>query len=192
MDIFLKAKHWQLFLLNFAIPFVAYIAVTYVMIGEFIRLGSVELEIVFKYLPVLVIIGFLSGLIQYAWTWTAGIRLMQYIPEEFKLNTLAFKIFFFLPLIYFPIIAVLIVLLVRSHGTPPTALLLLLPIHLFMVFCSFYCMYFAARVIKTAEYQQQTRVNDYIAEIIMIWFFPIGIWFIQPKINKLIENTRED
>jgi hypothetical protein len=30
--------------------------------------------------------------------------------------------------------------------------------------------------------------NDYIGEFFLFWFFPIGIWFIQPRINNIVSK----
>jgi len=191
MNIFLKAKHWQLFLLNFGIPFFLYIAISIVMIGDILGHDNAGPDMVFSYMPIFFVLGFFANLIQYGWTWSVAIKMNRIIPEEFKLNTMAFKIFFWLPLIYFPIFAIFFILMFRSIDSITMSFLLLIPVHLFMVFCAFYCIYFTARVVKTAEYKRYTTVSDYIAEFIMIWFFPIGIWFIQPKINKMYEEYQD-
>jgi len=47
-------------------------------------------------------------------------------------------------------------------------------------------MYIIARTIKTAELQRATRFDDFKGKFFLIMFFPIGIWFIQPRINKII------
>jgi hypothetical protein len=59
------------------------------------------------------------------------------------------------------------------------------------MFCIFYCFYFTAKVLKTVELQKPVTFNDYAGEFFLIWFFPIGIWFIQPRINRLFNGTGE-
>lgn len=60
--------------------------------------------------------------------------------------------------------------------------------HLFSMFCLFYCLYFVAKTIKTAELQKETSFGDFAGEFFLIWFYPIGIWFIQPKINRIAKS----
>jgi len=55
------------------------------------------------------------------------------------------------------------------------------------MYCIFYLMYKAAKTIKTAEVQKPVSFGDFAGEFFLLWFFPIGIWFLQPKINKLAE-----
>ncbi|MEN9640511.1 MAG: hypothetical protein RLZZ262_2380, partial [Bacteroidota bacterium] len=42
--------------------------------------------------------------------------------------------------------------------------------------------------IKLLELQREVRFSEFIREFFLIWFFPIGIWFIQPKINRWFEE----
>ena len=49
-------------------------------------------------------------------------------------------------------------------------------------------VYFVAKTYKTVELQRQVSFSDFAGEFFMIWFYPIGIWIIQPKLNKIIEN----
>jgi len=53
----------------------------------------------------------------------------------------------------------------------------------------FYCLYFISKSLKAVELQRDVTFNDYAGEFFLIWFFPIGIWFIQPRINKLFDET---
>ena len=48
-------------------------------------------------------------------------------------------------------------------------------------------MYFVAKTLKTVELQKEVLFSDFAGEFFIVWFFPIGIWIIQPKINKIIE-----
>ena len=64
----------------------------------------------------------------------------------------------------------------------------IVPLHLFSMFCIFYSLYFVAKTFKTVELQRQVSFSDFAGEFFMIWFYPIGIWIVQPKINKMIEE----
>jgi len=189
MNIFLRAKHWQLFILHFAIPFVLYFIAIAFMIGIAIRNHGHDPYIGLRFIPVFIILGLISAIVKYGWTWAAGIILNDRLPEELKLNSVFFKICFFYPIVYLPLFGLL--MYTQFHDgieAFPFTFLLIIPFHLLAIFCSFYCMYFVARVLKTTEYQRYTTVSDYIAEIIMIWFYFVGIWILQPKINKMIDK----
>ena len=72
-----------------------------------------------------------------------------------------------------------------TAGTLPIGMLaLLLPIHLFATFCYLYIAYFVARCIISVQQQQIVNTADYILLAVQIIFLPIGIWFLQPYLNK--------
>jgi hypothetical protein len=66
---------------------------------------------------------------------------------------------------------------------------IIIPLHLFSMFCIFYCLYFVSKTFKTAELQRQTTFSDFAGEFFLLWFYPVGIWIVQPKINKMVEST---
>ena len=61
----------------------------------------------------------------------------------------------------------------------------IIPLHLFSMFCIFYCLYFVAKTYKTAELQREVSFGDFVGEFFLFWFYPIGVWFLQPKINEM-------
>jgi len=38
----------------------------------------------------------------------------------------------------------------------------------------------------TLERRQPVTFFDYSGPFFLFWFFPIGVWFIQPRVNKLL------
>ena len=83
MNLFLKAKHWQLFLIIFALPLIAYIF----MMGTFIinieNFSNTESypEIFHKFMP-FIIVGVISSLVLFCWKWSVAMGLQKYIPDE--------------------------------------------------------------------------------------------------------------
>jgi bacteriorhodopsin len=65
---------------------------------------------------------------------------------------------------------------------------LVVPLHLFSMFYIFYTLYFAAKTVKTVELQREVTFSDFAGEFFLIWFYPVGVWIIQPKVNKMIEG----
>jgi hypothetical protein len=52
----------------------------------------------------------------------------------------------------------------------------------------FYAMAFTARRLVTLERQQRVTFFDYSRMFFLFWFFPIGLWIIQPRVNKILGN----
>jgi hypothetical protein len=64
------------------------------------------------------------------------------------------------------------------------AIVLILPFHLFAMACMLYSFYFCARALKAAEWQRPVTFGDFAGEFFLVWFFPVGIWMLQPRINR--------
>ena len=177
---FLKAKHWQIFLITYGLPFL----IQAIMIPMTI-MGSNPM-IMFKIFPIMMIL-FIGGF--FGWFWSIAIGLQQVIPDEIKLKVKKFKIFLIIPFAYIIFFLGFLMISFNIGGLNPGIFaLIIVPLHLFSMFCIFYCMYFVAKTFKTAELQRKVTFGDYAGEFFMIWFFPIGIWIVQPKINKMIAN----
>jgi hypothetical protein len=194
---FLKAKHWQLFTLMFGIPLLFQI----VMMGNiFSKINSetnpdpTEIFNMFKFFPIIMIlyIGFFFG-----WFWSIAIGLQKKVPKNVTMKTKKFKIFFFIPLVYILCISIFIVGIISgimqngtelSGGFVGGMIGMILPLHLLSMFGMFYSLYFVAKTFKTVELQKEVNFGEFAGEFFMLWFYFIGIWIIQPKINKMAEN----
>ncbi len=197
---FLRAKHWQLFLVTFGIP----------MIFQFFMMGTMFVKLAsgndpdplfmfnyFKVFPILMIIcmGAFFG-----WFWAIAIGLQSKVPASVKMKTTKFKIFFIIPMIYMLLICLGIGALmsglpgmIERDEQPDIGLIggmagIIVPLHLFSMFCIFYSLYFVAKTFKTVELQREATFSDFAGEFFLIWFYPVGVWIIQPKVNKMVEN----
>jgi hypothetical protein len=199
---FLKAKHWQLFILMFAIPLAYQLFTIYQLfvprsypnsISDS-GVGTTEVLndniIYFDYFPYVMI---LFVVIFFGWFWSIAIGLQKKIPSEIKMKVEKFKILFFIPPIYIISIMLFIGGLFSGTGTNSFSfigwpLLIISLLHLFSMFCIFHSMYFVAKTIKTAELKLKVVFGDFAGEFFLLWFYFIGVWIIQPKVNKLFRN----
>ncbi|MCW8897362.1 MAG: hypothetical protein OQJ96_08090 [Flavobacteriales bacterium] len=194
---FLKAKHWQLFLLTFGIP----MGFQFIMMGSMIsNIGTStnsDPTIMFNYMKLFPIIMLVFMGIFFGWFWSVAIGLQSKVPESVKMKVKKFKVFFFIPMVYMLLITLFMLISMNglmTNGTEPSGALIgilftiIVPLHLFSMFCIFYSLYFVAKTFKTVELQREVSFSDFVGEFFLIWFYPIGIWFIQPKINKMIEK----
>ncbi len=194
---FLKAKHWQLFLLTFGIPIIFQIIMMVSMFSNLATNSNPDPEKMFNYMKFFPIIMVLFMGIFFGWFWSVAIGLQKKVPENVTLKVKKFKIFFFIPMVYMLCIMIFMTYtmngLIKSGSEPNVGLLgsmfaIIIPLHLFSMFCIFYTLYFVAKTFKTVELQREVKFSDFAGEFFMIWFYPIGIWIIQPKINKFIEE----
>lgn len=201
-NIFLKAKHWQLFLLMVGVPLVSQIYI-YARIWLVESVPSTEMEnngftqvldekfIQFEWFP-LVMLGF--GLLFFGWLWALAIGLQKWVPVEAKMKTTRFKIFFFIPLVYFLFMVTAMSSLFSVDAESfflnlGVIVAIIVPLHLFSMFCILHIFYFAAKTIKTVELKRKVGFGDFIGEFFLLWFYFIGIWIIQPRVNRLHEQN---
>ena len=193
---FLKAQHWQLFVLMFGIPFLLQIVASILMFLNIDSNGNPDLTGMISILISSPIIMLLYTGVFFGWFWSIGIGLQKYIPAEIKMKIKKFKVFFFIPLFYILFIFILIGTTFFGISTGSNAvggiignmLIFIIPMHLFSMFCMFYLLYFVSKTIRTIELERPVTFSDFIGEFFMIWFFPIGIWFIQPRLNKIVSE----
>jgi hypothetical protein len=180
MTKFLTLKHWQLFMLLIGIP----------MILEFLLMGFLattrDPRIIFIFFPIMMII---FGGLFFAWFYSLGTNLFKKLPETARMSLTRFKLFMFIPVAYILVILLFMYgnfLNIASGGQPnPGIFALIIPVHLFSMFCLFYCLYFIAKALKTVEWQKPVTFGDYAGEFFLLWFFPVGVWILQPRINRL-------
>jgi hypothetical protein len=180
MHIFLRMKHWELFILFVGLPVL-------IEIGTMAALISTrDFRVVIYSLPVMMILG-AGGF--FGWLYALGTNLFKRLPPTATMNLTAFRICFFISVAYlclFTLSFIWMFVIVSSGGKPNLLIIFLLFVMEFgYVFCIFYCLYFVAKTLKAVEWQRPVTFSDYIGEFFLLWFYFVGVWFIQPGINKL-------
>jgi len=197
IDRFLKAKHWQLFTLMFGIPFLFQMIMTVTLLTNIsteTNPDPTEFLNIMKFFPIMMILymGVLFG-----WFWSIAIGLQRKVPKNITMKTKQFKIIFFIPLIYLIGLSIFIVGLfngIAQNGSEINGgfvggmVGIIVPMHLLSIFGIFHSMYFVAKTYKTVELQKEVSFGDFAGEFFMIWFYFIGIWILQPKINKMFDE----
>src|SRR5690606_6248705 len=187
-NLVLHAKHWHLFILSFAIPFLLQIVMIIKMLNKaLINQDMLPTSLLSDSIVLLVIIMIFYAILP-LWMWIVTTGLQDRVPENIKLKINKFKIFFIIPIFYFVLYMTLFFPSLINFQVVPTMFFIIMPLHFFVMFCIFYCIYFTAKTLKTIELQRIVRSSDYIGEFFLIWFFPIGVWFIQPRINKIVQQ----
>ncbi len=181
MKFLLKLKHWQLFILLVGLPFIVQMVMVAVMM---ITKNMYVAFIAFPLMMIFMLVFF------FGWFYALGTNLHKKLPENLHMNVSRFKTFLFVPVGYIILIFlfVLIMIALSPREPNPAVFLVMVPLHLFSMFCVFYSMYFVSKTLRTVELQRELIFSDHAGEFFLIWFFPIGIWFIQPRINKIFEN----
>lgn len=65
---------------------------------------------------------------------------------------------------------------------------LIVPMHLFTMYCMFYIIWFIGKAIATIENNKVVTFDVYAGNFFLLWFFPIGIWWMHPKVKRILLN----
>lgn len=193
MDVFLRMKAWHVFVLVVVIPLFAHFLVI-----------SLAFEVddprsILQYYPFIMI--FFAGIFL-GWMYSLGVGLNKLTPAEIRPKLIYFKIFQ-LYLIIFIILSQCFAYYVIAHYPdevithyPDRAQipipLFVAPMHIFAVFCGFYGFYFVSKNLEMANRRQKVKFYDFAGAFFLLIIFPIGIWFLQPKINQIHDRAAHD
>jgi hypothetical protein len=173
-------KHWQLFALVVVLPVVLMISDVMMSLSPNVEGGK----------SITAIVGFaVCFAVFLGWFYALGTGLHTKLSSALRPNLHLFKSAVLIPLVYG---AVVTVVMFFGFGSPTSkyqltglALGLFVIFHLFSMACIFYVLFFVAKELKAVESRRAVSFSDYAGEFFMLWFFPIGIWLLQPRINKL-------
>ncbi|KSA12091.1 hypothetical protein [Maribacter dokdonensis] len=198
IQFFLRLKHWQLFIVMLGLPIIYQLYFIFEIFGS--RTHPMELvgeegvtQVLneryfhFDFLPYVLT---LFSLVFFGWFWSIAIGLQKNIPVDIEMKVKRFKAFFIIPLVYTIVFMMFIGglfsgMFTYGFSNSTWFLVIILPLHLFSMFCIFHTIYFVAKTIRTAELQRVVTFGDFAGEFFLLWFYIIGIWIIQPKVNRL-------
>ncbi len=176
---FVRAKHWQIFLL-----FVVFFAV-----GESLVIGNLAPAGMSQetYGAASVLTEMATAVATWCfllWLWSLGSFLVSVVPAALKLK----KKFFIFTILCSVIYAPLSVALFQSIDRK--LLIITIPLHLFGGFCMLCNLYFVAEGLVIAETGERASFWDCLGPFLLLFFAVIGVWFIQPRINRLYAEKR--
>ena len=170
-SIFLRAKHWQMFLLLFVVPTAAEITA-----GGFIPATIRSWNDLGRPGVLLICVTVLYMFCVVAWFWSMGSLFGSIVKPALKLKEGVFLFALVYPLIYS--LFVVWLFLAVPVGV-------IVPLHLLCMFCLFYILYFVAKSLVLAETGEPVSFYDYAGPFFLLWFYPLGVWIIQPRVNRL-------
>lgn len=124
----------------------------------------------------------LLGIPIYIWIWSIGTKLHIQSKPDNKLKLYLFKVSILFPLVY----GIYGIYRMISIGD------VIMTMHFAAMLSTLYAMIFAAKTLKSAELKENAPVSEYLGDFFLIWFFPIGIWILQPRIHNIIEKQNKN
>jgi hypothetical protein len=172
--LFLRAKHWQIFLLLFGV----------MLVGDMAMMSPTAMTAqpgaqLWKISPLFAVMMVLCMGSFLGWLWSMGTFLNSIVQPSLRLATGFFRVALFFPAIYFSLF------IASFPGFKPSAFVIIIPLHLFAMFCMLYLLYFVSKSLVLADTGKSASFYDYAGPFFLIWLFPVGVWIIQPRINRL-------
>ena len=155
----LSLKHWQVFLLLSLATFLNNLTVVNS------RLWTV-------------ILSSTGGMMYFLFWLLVGHQLYQLLPDKIQLN---YNFFIINAFIWLSSYAAAFII-ADEQGMSFTGILGFLFLYVFFAFLHF--LFFPVKVLKSIEMNREASVGECLGDFFLLIFFPIGIWFLQPRINK--------
>ena len=169
----LKLKSWQLFLIFLiptAIPFLFPIEKR----EHGMMIGAIIWALIYIY-----------------WLDNLGTNLFMRCRKKSKINIQLFKFNTLFIFIYIFVIVALKYLVDKKTDINPGILVVIMcALSLYAVIGILAILSFVCKVLITVEERQLATFDQYAVEFIFLLFFPIGIWWLQPRINTIFSRKR--
>lgn len=173
MNILLKLKNWQLFFISFLLPTI--IAVIKLITVDIENYGAEEFNNFLRPLA------FLYYVILFIWNYRVTKTFNRYekalTQKQLKLLDwlLTVLIIYVLYIIFHEFLGISQFIVTR---------VLFWIFSFTSVFAFFYVIFCTAKTLKYMQFKNQLRVPDIIVEMFLILYFPIGVWWLQRKVNR--------
>lgn len=169
MDKILQIKHWQVFVYLLIVPVFFPESDT----GTYLRV--------------------IHGALFVAWVIKINEELYDRLPKDIHLNLTLLQLNLLISVIYMVVIFLFTEGYYISSEKDNYAeygwkLWIYIPLTFYVLFSYFYSIHFTAYSIHVIEKKLFGKSSDYGMLLAALFFFPIGIWFIQPKINRILET----
>lgn len=120
------------------------------------------------------------------WTYSVIKSLLGKNKYDDSLRLRPFLIQLVLTTIYVIALGIYYALTYPDIEDPKWFILVIIFGQLFLAWNTFYILSFFAKTIVTIQNKQKTRFPDYLGYMVLLLFFPIGIWWVHPKIQTLL------
>ncbi len=117
------------------------------------------------------------------WYLSIAFSLYKILPQGVNLSLRWFLATFLYAFVYAHLVK-----FIFHPGIDSKIILMVVPVHLFAVYSVFYGMYFVSKCLVSIEDKKNVSFDRCVGTIFQLWFFPIGMWFILPRIKKQLKK----
>jgi hypothetical protein len=179
MEVLLRLKHWQIFMLTFGILAIFPALQFIILFSDVAVFGGMINGLLMDRVTALA--GVATAVVQACYIYIVGIRLSEKRPND-NFNENRFKICLYL----MTGIAALQNVIFPLIGFDARGMNLFLSI--VTLGAGLYTDYFVAKALKSVEMDRESNFDDFTGDFFSFVFFPIGVWWLQPRINNIFDK----
>ena len=174
MKLFLDMKAWQLFALLFGSHFL-------MAVGIF---GG-EPGTMFTLVPIAMLV---LVAVFMAWFWSLGTNINRKVPDNIRPDPWFFRFGIVYSSVYMLFFLAFFVL--TASGSGGLGIFALNEgFHFLEMVCSFYSFYFVAKNLVMVERKAKVGFVEFAGPFfLLLLVYPIGVWFIQPRVNRMFDE----
>jgi len=116
------------------------------------------------------------------WPLAVGHELHKLLPRKIEVNYNLFVVNLILTVTVVALVSIL------SDGEEMTFRGVEMIPFIYLMYATINSLSFPAKVLNSIERNREVSLSEYIGDFFLIVFLPIGIWFLQPRINRILEN----
>lgn len=184
MTILLRARHWQLFLMFVALPLAALFF--FMPSGSFV-MGPKAYRFLFPMASLFYAVGSLG------WDYAIGTLLSPMVAKGSKVHPQMFRSAVISIMLYGAVVAAGLTILWSGQGmmqdVQSWVISLFMVFHFVAIGCTFYLLYNAAVVLRAFELKRSVSFADVFSTFLLLWFFPISVWSLQPVLNQVLQEN---
>jgi hypothetical protein len=118
------------------------------------------------------------------WFGSMGFFFHSIVKPELRMRTELFRFALVYPVLYFPIFLSLVI----PDGAIPVWVQLSL--YLVCIACFVYLFHFVAKNLVMVKIKKALAAQQILPSIFASVFFPLGVWIIQPEVNRLYAESK--
>lgn len=132
------------------------------------------------------------------WMYSVGSAANRRVPDALRKNEFIYRLGFLVALGYISLVAIVgfpggVPDPAAATNPPPSTIpAWLVPLHFAAMFGMFYGLWFTAKQFMSLDRGSAVRFYEYSGPFFLFWFAPLGVWFLQPRINALFSEQDGD
>lgn len=173
MKSLLKLNHWQVFLLIYGIPLMTLLVPSQTLVSPPFK---IVIAVVYVYYLLMI----------FSWPLLIGLEFYKKVPPSITLSKRNV-------ILHFVCICILAIPLSVTNWLHPEWIrqytVIYAIIMCYFLVAAFIVVRFASKVFASVELGREAKMSEYAGYIFALWFSFMGVWFVQPKIRTLMNQT---